>query len=69
VISRFEFDHSPGIIYVTPTGFLQKTELRPTFVIREDTDPVGYKYFSDYSDNLWTWRRSVRIDLTKPHED
>jgi hypothetical protein len=65
VISRFEFDHSPGIIYVTPTGFLQKTELRPTFVIREDTDPVGYKYFSDYSDNFWTWSRSVKIDLTK----
>jgi len=64
VISWFEPHRGPGIIYVTPSGFHQRTQSRPTFVVSEEQDPVGYRYFADYFENLWTWDGSVIIELS-----
>jgi hypothetical protein len=63
VITWFEFDYGPNIMYVTPSGFMQKTDTRPTFVIEQDTDPDLYSYFEMYTENLWGWEKSTIMEL------
>jgi hypothetical protein len=55
VMSWFEFAAEPGLIFVTVTGFRQPTGTRLTIVVREDAEPLAYKFFATFFDNVWTW--------------
>lgn len=61
VITWFEFRRRPNVIFVVPTGFQQRTEARPTLSFQQDTDPIGYRYFAEYFENLWKWPKTRTI--------
>ena len=63
VISWFEFADGRGAICVTPTGFDQNSNSRPTVVLDKHRDADAFKFFSDYFENLWGWSKSTPVDL------
>ncbi len=69
VISWFEFERESGRVFVTPSGFRQRTGTRPTIVVNAANDPGSYEYFTEYFENIWNWRGSAIIDLTADNHE
>lgn len=63
VITWFQFEWQPDVIYVTPSGFQQRSEARPTLTIMQDSDPVGFEFFRSYVENLWNWEDTEEVEL------
>lgn len=63
VITWIEFEDGPSRMYVTPTGFQQTTESRPTIVLDEHRDPADFEFFVAYFENLWGWEKARDVPL------
>ncbi|MBN2004671.1 MAG: hypothetical protein JXA21_15045 [Anaerolineae bacterium] len=53
-----------GIMFVTLNGFGHSPGARPTFILHREEDAKWFSFYNANVENLWTWSKLKRIDLS-----